>query len=118
MNNWPKSGVDNQDLFRDFIRKLRGKPRRGDGIGRPQAHLGAALCLIRLRRFDEAVPEEEHARAGNLSDKDERLLCEAWLHANPDRVLHVPCDDTGSPADVDTEADLAQLRADVGSLRR
>ncbi len=33
-----------------------------------------------------------------------------WLRAHPDRVTAVPCDDTGSPYDVDTPADLAALR--------
>lgn len=35
----------------------------------------------------------------------------AWLRAHPDRVLAVPCDDTGSPRDVDTAGDLDLLRA-------
>lgn len=30
----------------------------------------------------------------------------AWLRANPGLVRHVRCDDTGSPADLDTPADL------------
>lgn len=33
----------------------------------------------------------------------------AWLRAHPDRTTAVPCDDTGSPDDVDTPADLAAL---------
>jgi nicotine blue oxidoreductase len=32
-----------------------------------------------------------------------------WLRAHPDRVTTVPCDGTGSPADVDTPADLTAL---------
>jgi len=35
----------------------------------------------------------------------------AWLRAHPDRVVAVPCDDTGSAADVDTRDDLARLGA-------
>jgi CTP:molybdopterin cytidylyltransferase MocA len=31
----------------------------------------------------------------------------AWLRAHPSRVLQVDCTGTGSPADVDTPADLA-----------
>ncbi|AEH08165.1 MULTISPECIES: nucleotidyltransferase family protein [Protofrankia] len=33
----------------------------------------------------------------------------AWLRTNPDRVVMVPCDDTGSPYDIDTPDDLAAL---------
>lgn len=32
-----------------------------------------------------------------------------WLRAHPDRVLPVPCDDTGSPLDIDTPDDLTAL---------
>ena len=32
-----------------------------------------------------------------------------WLRAHPHLVTRVPCDDTGSPYDVDTPADLAAL---------
>ena len=35
----------------------------------------------------------------------------AWLRASPDQVVEVACDGTGSPADVDTPADLAALLA-------
>lgn len=35
----------------------------------------------------------------------------AWLRAHPDVVRQVPCDDAGSPRDVDTVADLAAVRA-------
>jgi CTP:molybdopterin cytidylyltransferase MocA len=35
----------------------------------------------------------------------------AWLRAHPDDVLTIGCDDTGSPFDVDTAADLAVLRS-------
>ncbi|WP_322780027.1 nucleotidyltransferase family protein [Frankia sp. Cas4] len=35
----------------------------------------------------------------------------AWLHANPNRVVTVACDGTGSPDDIDTPADLARLSA-------
>lgn len=31
-----------------------------------------------------------------------------WLRAHPERVVAVPCDDTGSPFDVDTPDDLAR----------
>lgn len=32
-----------------------------------------------------------------------------WLRAHPERVTAVPCDDTGSPFDVDTPADMVAL---------
>jgi CTP:molybdopterin cytidylyltransferase MocA len=35
----------------------------------------------------------------------------AWLRAHPDQVLEVACDDTGSPRDVDTGADLELFRS-------
>jgi CTP:molybdopterin cytidylyltransferase MocA len=35
----------------------------------------------------------------------------AWLRAHPDQVLAVACDDTGSPRDVDTVADLELFRS-------
>ncbi|HEX5495365.1 MAG TPA: nucleotidyltransferase family protein [Mycobacteriales bacterium] len=38
-----------------------------------------------------------------------------WLRAHPDRVVPVPCDDAGDPADVDTPADLARLAGSVSS---
>lgn len=34
----------------------------------------------------------------------------AWLRNHPDQVVEVPCDDTGSPVDVDTPGDLENLR--------
>jgi molybdenum cofactor cytidylyltransferase/nicotine blue oxidoreductase len=33
----------------------------------------------------------------------------AWLRAHPDHVTVVPCDDLGTPDDIDTPADLARL---------
>jgi CTP:molybdopterin cytidylyltransferase MocA len=39
----------------------------------------------------------------------------AWLQANPDRVMHIPCDGTGSAADIDTPDDLAAVRAALGN---
>jgi CTP:molybdopterin cytidylyltransferase MocA len=41
----------------------------------------------------------------------------AWIRAHPGRVVEVPCDDTGSPTDVDTADDLALLNLDppIGS---
>ena len=35
----------------------------------------------------------------------------AWLRAHPDDVVEVPCDGTGSAADVDTPDDLTALLA-------
>jgi CTP:molybdopterin cytidylyltransferase MocA len=34
----------------------------------------------------------------------------AYLRANPEVVIEVACDETGSPADVDTPGDLAALQ--------
>ena len=34
-----------------------------------------------------------------------------WLSAHPELVTEVPCDDAGSPFDIDTPADLAALEA-------
>lgn len=37
-----------------------------------------------------------------------------WLRDNPDRVVLVPCEDTGSAFDIDTPDDLAALRREHG----
>lgn len=42
----------------------------------------------------------------------------AWLRANPDRVAHLACDDTGSAADIDCPADLEAARRTAGRLGR
>lgn len=47
------------------------------------------------------------AEVGSLAEGD--AGARAWLRAHPDLVRAVPCDDTGSPFDVDTPADLAAL---------
>jgi CTP:molybdopterin cytidylyltransferase MocA len=38
----------------------------------------------------------------------------AWLQSNPDRVVHVACDGTGSAADIDTPDDLTAVEAALG----
>ena len=42
----------------------------------------------------------------------------AWLRAHPDAVIEVPCDGTGSAADIDTPDDLTALLAVRPHLRR
>lgn len=37
----------------------------------------------------------------------------AWLRAHADQVLDVPCDGTGSPADIDTPADYESMRSEL-----
>ncbi|ADP84753.1 nucleotidyltransferase family protein [Pseudofrankia inefficax] len=43
----------------------------------------------------------------------------AWLRSHPDDVIVVPCDDLGTPEDIDTQADLARLARppETGSQR-
>lgn len=53
--------------------------------------------------FDRGVwGEVSDAARGDAGARD-------WLRAHPDRVVAVPCEDTGSPYDIDTAADLAAL---------
>jgi CTP:molybdopterin cytidylyltransferase MocA len=47
------------------------------------------------------------AEVAVLADGD--VGARAWLRMHTDRVTRVPCDDVGSPDDVDTPADLATL---------
>jgi CTP:molybdopterin cytidylyltransferase MocA len=42
----------------------------------------------------------------------------AYLAAHPDQVVEVPCDDVGSPDDVDTPADLTRARQRLGGSAR
>lgn len=54
-------------------------------------------------RLDRSVWDD--VAAGAVGDTGARR----WLREHPELVARVPCDDTGSPFDVDTPADLALL---------
>src|SRR5947209_17752640 len=66
--------------FREGIDRLAGRGVSGPRRERlDSAHLGAALCLVRLKHFPEAAKAEEGARAdGPLPAEDERRLCRAY----------------------------------------
>lgn len=61
--------------------------------------------------LDRAVWAE--VRAAAVGDTGAR----GWLRAHPERVTEVPCDGTGSPADVDTPADLAGMLHTASTAR-
>ena len=54
--------------------------------------------------LDRAVWPELLSLTGDMGAR-------SWLRSHPQRVRHVPCDDTGSPDDVDEPADLDAVRA-------
>ncbi|WP_269799848.1 MULTISPECIES: nucleotidyltransferase family protein [Pseudofrankia] len=67
-------------------------------------YAGRPRTPVLLRR--EVWPDVAQLARGDVGAR-------AWLRANPDRVLQVPCEDVGSPDDIDTAADLTRLTADT-----
>ncbi|WP_241842442.1 nucleotidyltransferase family protein [Pseudofrankia sp. BMG5.37] len=65
------------------------------------SYAGQPRTPVLLRR--EIWPDVARLARGDVGAR-------AWLRANPDRVLQVPCEDVGSPDDIDTPADLIRLK--------
>jgi CTP:molybdopterin cytidylyltransferase MocA len=69
---------------------------------------GLAVATYGGRRGHPVLLGREHwPGAGELARGDEGAR--PYLNAHPDQVLEVPCDGTGDPTDVDTEADVLSL---------
>jgi CTP:molybdopterin cytidylyltransferase MocA len=74
-------------------------------------HEGGAVAAVATYDGRPRNPVVLHRRvwtdvaASTVGDAGARL----WLRGHPDLVVEVPCDDTGSPADIDTPDDLPGL---------
>jgi CTP:molybdopterin cytidylyltransferase MocA len=72
------------------------------------AHARGAVAAVATYRGQPRNPVVLHRRVWTdvaveaVGDTGARV----WLRAHPDLVVEVPCDGTGSPADIDTPADL------------
>nr|WP_241835465.1 NTP transferase domain-containing protein [Pseudofrankia asymbiotica] len=98
-------------LIRRLIDAAHTDPDGPDGRPQPAAapqpaalvasYAGQPRTPVLLRR--EVWPDVARLARGDVGAR-------AWLRANPDRVLQVPCDDVGSPDDIDTPADLIRLK--------
>jgi CTP:molybdopterin cytidylyltransferase MocA len=89
--------VDQPLVGVDAVRRLRAVDPAGAAVA---TYGGTARNPVLLARA--VWPDVAAAAVGDSGAR-------AWLRAHPDRVVTVRCDDTGSPADVDTPADLALL---------
>lgn len=96
--------VDQPLLGAEAVRRLRAV----SGPAAVATYGGAPRNPVLLRREVWA-----DVRSTSVGDAGART----WLRAHPELVTAVPCDDTGSPFDVDTPADLARLALADDGLR-
>jgi nicotine blue oxidoreductase len=77
-----------------------------------RAHLaGAAIAVATYGgQFGHPVLLSRPTWAGVAQLAQGETGARAYLRANPEVVIEVACDETGSPADVDTPGDLAALQ--------
>lgn len=97
--------VDQPLIGAEAVRRLRRAAARG-AVAAVATYQGELRNPVLLAR--SVWPE---AAASAEADRGAR----AYLRAHPARVTLVPCDDTGSPADVDTPEDLNRLLDDERS---
>ena len=82
----------------------------GDG-GATAAHRDGATIAVATYggQFGHPVLLSRPTWAGVAQLAEGDTGARAYLRANPELVIEVACDETGSPADVDTQADLAAV---------
>lgn len=97
--------VDQPQVGPDAVRRLVGAT---GGAAAVASYGGEPRNPVLLRR--EVWAEVAAAAVGDSGAK-------AWLRTHPERVVLVPCDDTGSADDVDTPEDLARA-SDLTTSRR
>lgn len=101
--------------IRAVVVALADQPLIGPGAVRrliDAAGHGASVAVATYggRRRNPVLFAAEHfAAVAELAAGD--VGARAFLRRRPELVTPVPCDDTGDPADIDTPADLARLRA-------
>ena len=88
--------VDQPQVDPEAVRRLIATP---GGAAAVATYGGQPRNPVLLRR-----PVWDEVAAAATGDSGART----WLRAHPERVVHVPCDGTGSADDVDTPQDLAR----------
>jgi CTP:molybdopterin cytidylyltransferase MocA len=91
--------VDQPDLAPEAVRRLVAAYRAG-AVAAVATYRGAPRNPVLLARpVWDAVAAEAEGEVG----------ARAFLRANPDLVTPVPCEDVGSPYDIDTQSDLERM---------
>lgn len=99
--------VDQPFVEPDLIRRLVAAAGTVPPSGGPPAAPAVVAGFGGRPRNPVLLRREIWAQVATLAQGD--VGARAWLRAHPDRVMVVPCDDLGTPEDVDTPADLARL---------